>query len=198
MAKEAHDSCPRVFVYGTLRSGWGNNRILQQGNARKIGDGRTNEDGFCLYGHGLGFPYVVDDGDGYTSIAGEVWEVNAQTMLHCDRLEGYPYHYDRQIVEVRVGDELIEAWMYFVDDRRKVGAPDSALVESGDWKDAVRFGASAIQPTDDEIEEAEAELEDEEDYDYWDENDDYDGQGFYDEDDAFDPEEDGEADCVIY
>ncbi len=106
-----------VFVYGTLKLGYGNNRILQEGGAEFIGDAITTGQQFRLYAPtGIGFPFLKDVGAGYgTDIKGEVWLVPQRTLARLDQLEGVPHFYRRdrkyeiQFVENNV---CFEAWVY--------------------------------------------------------------------------------------
>jgi gamma-glutamylcyclotransferase (GGCT)/AIG2-like uncharacterized protein YtfP len=98
-----------VFVYGTLKQGYGNNSLLK--NAEFIGEFTTCEDSFLMYTNGS-FPYVVRDGKFH--VKGELYHVkDPRTAEELDWLEGYPNHYDR--VPVTVCDGLNgyhEAEMY--------------------------------------------------------------------------------------
>jgi gamma-glutamylcyclotransferase (GGCT)/AIG2-like uncharacterized protein YtfP len=75
------------FVYGTLKSGYGNNRILAESSTAKlVGEGKT-EPKFNLYNLGF-FPGVTENGS--TAVTGEVWSVSdKETKMRLDRLEGY-------------------------------------------------------------------------------------------------------------
>lgn len=75
------------FVYGTLKRGYGNNRILQQSStAQFIEEGVTAPE-FNLY-HLGGFPGVTENGE--TAIHGEIWSVqDSETKRRLDMLEGY-------------------------------------------------------------------------------------------------------------
>lgn len=99
-----------IFVYGTLKRGWGNNVIIR--DQRFLGEAFTLVPNFRMYSLG-GYPGVVA---GDRQIKGEVWEVDDNAFNRCDRLEGNPEFYKREKVEVLVvvGDETIymEAWIY--------------------------------------------------------------------------------------
>lgn len=99
-----------VFVYGTLKRGFGNNRILKDGGADFVGEGRVQ-------GYGLvdgGIPYAIRRDDTYTD--GELFRVLDQhTMDRLDRLEGYPNHYSRDFVKVEIEGRMVGAWIYVYD-----------------------------------------------------------------------------------
>lgn len=109
-----------VFVYGTLLSGQGNNHLLR--DSTKLGD--VTVSGLEMHTMG-GFPACVVRYDKYSSVTGEVWEVDDETFARLDRLEGYPHFYDR----IEINTPLGEAWVYINEEARSL-----PVVESGDWK----------------------------------------------------------------
>ena len=71
----------RVFVYGTLKKGHGNNRLLA--DSTLLGNGVLSD--HKLYDSG--FPVsAVSDGD---EVLGEVWECDDYALRRLDALEGY-------------------------------------------------------------------------------------------------------------
>ena len=98
----------KLFVYGTLKKGHRNHRVL--GPEAKFIDVAT------VYGmtmhKGPGFPYAVFKVD--SEIRGEVYEL--PDLLACDRLEGYPHHYLRTEVLCWYDDNEYyhteNAWVY--------------------------------------------------------------------------------------
>lgn len=109
----------QVFVYGTLKSGHGNHRLLQGSKFL----GRSTVDRFKMYSLG-GFPAVVPSEDGV--IQGEVYEVDDFTMTRLDRLEGYPNFYDRMIVSTEKGP----AWIYYMHTPPR---EDKSIIPNGVW-----------------------------------------------------------------
>lgn len=100
-----------VFVYGTLKSGYGNNRILAE-SSELVSVGVTEEQ-FSL--RDCGFPYMTPKDmvslawNVEAPVRGEIWKVKDQrTMDRLDQLEGEGSHYHRQHIEVRndVGEKL--------------------------------------------------------------------------------------------
>ena len=75
------------FVYGTLKRGHGNNRILAQSStAQFVEEGITTPE-FNLY-HLGGFPGVTENGE--TAVHGEIWSVqDVDTKRRLDMLEDY-------------------------------------------------------------------------------------------------------------
>lgn len=98
----------KVFVYGTLKTGGGNNRLLR--SSTSLGLATTLEDTFTMFDGG--FPYVIDEG--ILKIRGELFEVSDPiTLSNLDRLEGVPSHFCRRNVVVKTDDsEIHEAFMY--------------------------------------------------------------------------------------
>lgn len=99
----------QVFVYGTLKLGYGNNQLLQ--GSTFVGQARTLKP-FWMLSTG-GFPVVFDDKRIYP-VSGELWEVTEQTLLRLDRLEGHPTWYCRKETLVDIADTGIHdtGWMY--------------------------------------------------------------------------------------
>jgi gamma-glutamylcyclotransferase (GGCT)/AIG2-like uncharacterized protein YtfP len=118
-----------MFVYGTLKSGFGNNRVMRDngGRAEFMGAYRTADD-FIMCG--MGFPRVSRVPDNLQlslvqsrkigCVMGEVWSVNDASLAAMDRLEGHPNFYCRE--QVRVVPERsqatdlkpVTAWMYLI------------------------------------------------------------------------------------
>lgn len=110
-----------VCVYGTLRAGCSNHRLLEGSEFL----GSVSVDGWAMYSMG-GFPALVPAVG--LAISGEVYRVTEAVMKTLDRLEGYPGWYDRTEVPTEFGD----AWIYhFTDQAAVVGR---RLIQSGDWK----------------------------------------------------------------
>jgi gamma-glutamylcyclotransferase (GGCT)/AIG2-like uncharacterized protein YtfP len=99
-----------IAVYGTLKQGGSNQRILDADNGKFIGKGETVQK-FTMFG-GYGFPRVIYDGPETSPIQCEVYEMDG--LDNMDRLEGHPNFFCRREVEVNVGDAFTTvAWMYF-------------------------------------------------------------------------------------
>ncbi|WP_041440137.1 gamma-glutamylcyclotransferase [Thermovibrio ammonificans] len=108
----------KLFVYGSLKRGYWNNRLLRK--CRYLGTGVTKEP-FKLYS--VGFPYAVPDSRGLP-VKGEVYEVDLKTLKDLDNLEGCPNHYKRKLVEVELASkQTVEAYIYYVDTPRGEPVP---------------------------------------------------------------------------
>lgn len=151
-----------VFVYGSLRKGFVNNSLLQQGGhfkkARRVLDEDYNWFQTSKYYQMLsagGFPIVYKAVKEpvtktecmrmrrlYRPIKGEVYEVTAFLLQGAlDRLEGHPTWYKRELVDV-VGlkeaapESKGKAWMYIMTRGHARESNDYSLQNKGgmyDW-----------------------------------------------------------------
>lgn len=98
-----------VFVYGTLKKGYGNNRLLS--GAIYVGKGETVEK--FLMKTTTGFPVVLEK-DKKASVFGEIYEINDAILETLDGLEGYPSMYGRKEVLVDIEGTGVQqtCWMY--------------------------------------------------------------------------------------
>jgi len=91
-----------------------------------LGEGETvNEYG--LYVDGL--PYVSEN-DEISTIKGELYQVSNRKLEQIDMLEGHPHFYERKLVDIDVGGETHEAYLYFY----SRSFPYHSLEESGDYR----------------------------------------------------------------
>ncbi len=115
-----------VFVYGTLKKGFGNHRLLA--SAELLGAAQTVER-FAMYSTGV--PIVVKE-ESVSPIFGELYRVDEETLVCLDSLEGHPDWYRREEVEVIVdtdlGRSIEKAWIYFNLDKR------GTLVPHGEYR----------------------------------------------------------------
>jgi gamma-glutamylaminecyclotransferase len=107
----------KVFVYGTLKRGHGNHRLLE-------GSVFLGRDTLRTPGHFVslgGFPGLVRTRDDLVQctravpgrqVGGEVYAVDDATLARLDRLEGHPQFYERREVIVSGGMDGQTAWVY--------------------------------------------------------------------------------------
>ncbi len=109
-----------LFVYGTLKRGRANHRLL--GDSRYLGPA-TTEPRYRLIDLGP-YPALVRDDDHGLAVHGEVWEVSAARVAILDEFEGVPDLYERAAVEVigREGDVQAYFWNRPVPHGRPSGA----------------------------------------------------------------------------
>jgi gamma-glutamylcyclotransferase (GGCT)/AIG2-like uncharacterized protein YtfP len=110
-----------VFVYGTLKLGFGNHRVMERSGGQFIASDTLPAGMFQMLNLGF-FPGLVESANG-SEISGEVFEV--ESMAPLDQLEGYPRFYNRMIVETGGGRSV---WVYFLENSRT-----GDVVASGNW-----------------------------------------------------------------
>lgn len=111
-----------LFVYGTLKRGYGLANHMDAINARFIDEAKLPD--AILYNLGGWFPGVqVDVGRGYV-VHGEVYEITEEGLAHLDIVEGYPNLFDRQQLPTSAGN----AWVYLIN---KPG--DAEIISHGVW-----------------------------------------------------------------
>lgn len=117
--------CKYMAVYGTLRQGFGNNRLL--GDSKFLATAKSDFWG-TMYSNG-GFPILSLD-EPLSKIVVEIFEIPDEGTLDAvDGLEGYPYWYNRTIKTFNIDGELIQAWIY-----HQENITGLETVDSGDWK----------------------------------------------------------------
>lgn len=123
----------KIAVYGTLRKGFGNHRVL--GDSKLISSGWT-KDKYKLTASGI--PFVTKNEE-ISKVKVEVYDVSPEQLPVVDSLEGYdPNNHDgswykRTLIPVTLdnGDE-IQASIYLGDGDGKT------LIETGDYADYER------------------------------------------------------------
>jgi gamma-glutamylaminecyclotransferase len=105
-----------LFVYGTLKTGQSNEKMLD--GQEFVGPARTLPI-YRLYGLGWHPGLVVDQANGL-SVSGELWAVDSVTLARLDDYEGVPHWFNREYIALadRVGD--FQAYFY------KQSVPDDA------------------------------------------------------------------------
>ena len=113
-----------VFVYGTLRRGGVRAMPEIFPGSKFVGDAKASG---RLYDLGA-YPGLVSDESG-SPVAGEVYEVDDETLSKLDGIEASSY-YVRKRVEVSAGDDRMTCWVYEPN-------PElyslRTLITSGDW-----------------------------------------------------------------
>ncbi len=112
----------KLFVYGTLKRGYGNHHYLT--GSRFIGRAVTRER-FALYADSV--PFLVKYPP-VSRVKGELYEVDPATLRSVDALEGHPHVYRREKITVILEDgREVEAWVYFYP------RPRGRLLKSGEF-----------------------------------------------------------------
>jgi gamma-glutamylcyclotransferase (GGCT)/AIG2-like uncharacterized protein YtfP len=136
----------KLFVYGTLqRDYWNHKRAMaSQGEVKFVAEA-TTRGRFLLASQGIPFVFrqsmFVGTAKRLTKpflgrIKGELFDIDDAVLKACDRLEGHPHAYRRELVAITLDNgETTTAWAYFY--QRKLGydlpgdvfvAPDGAGV----------------------------------------------------------------------
>lgn len=119
-----------IFVYGTLKKGFSNNDAITKNKGKYIGDAKLYTHEFILLS-GFYYPFIrkitnitmynlMKLGWGLT-IHGELYEGTEETLRSTDRLEGYPYHYNRITQAVSCEGRAYPAWVYYQEELSLVG-----------------------------------------------------------------------------
>lgn len=124
-----------MFVYGTLREGYGNDRLFHRPVAN-VQHQTALLMGYDMYAAGI--PFIYPSVDENAIVTGELVTVSDETyqemMEKVDALEGYNVYSDsgwymRRRVTVVIGDgEQVEAWAYIAQEQ-----PTCRIVPSGDY-----------------------------------------------------------------
>ncbi|MBB5349447.1 gamma-glutamylcyclotransferase [Desulfoprunum benzoelyticum] len=117
-----------VFVYGTLKKGFSNHRLLT--GAEFVGAAQTLEK-FAMY-YSTGTPIVLKE-EAVSPIFGELYRVDEKILAALDSLEGHPDWYRREQVDISVDDggqgkRLETAWLYFSLDKRGMLVPSGKFL----------------------------------------------------------------------
>ncbi len=96
-----------VFVYGSLKQGFHNHKILQA--QEFIGRFRTAQASYHMQHLGV-YPGVTHQGNSY--IQGELYKVNDECLVLLDELEENGKVYQRELIEI--ADYPERCWMYFL------------------------------------------------------------------------------------
>jgi gamma-glutamylaminecyclotransferase len=101
-----------VAVYGTLKSGYGNNFLLE--DATLVGKGKTTDKYPLIIRQG-GLPFMLYKKNQGYNVEVELYLVNKNILRRLDILEGHPEWYRRREVSVTIDeiDTPITAWIYF-------------------------------------------------------------------------------------
>ena len=143
------DPKTKIFVYGTLKSGHGNNLLLD--NAKLIETEAYLID-HKMYNVHDAFPAIVpiNVGEERTNvILGEVYQVTDSIMDSVNKLEGYPGWYKRKMI-VYVDSKGISigmAYVYYFENKEDIGynvyEQDVRSYKSWDiyswWNDRTRY-----------------------------------------------------------
>jgi gamma-glutamylaminecyclotransferase len=86
----------RVFVYGTLKSGFSNHYLLM--GSEFFGAAATVQTYKMIE---IGFPVIMPDPEG-KPLAGEIYTVDDETLARLDQIEREGSSYDRTLIDVNL------------------------------------------------------------------------------------------------
>jgi gamma-glutamylcyclotransferase (GGCT)/AIG2-like uncharacterized protein YtfP len=116
----------RVAVYGTLKKGYNNHKIIKHSDF--VGCGETAEK-FPLLVDGL--PYLYEEPKKGHQVKVEVYDVDDATLEDLDRLEGHPTFYQRKKCWIRMEDwSQSNCWVYFVQQDLPRGTTDYEMQDA--------------------------------------------------------------------
>jgi len=100
-----------MFVYGTLMRNYHNSIHLKK--SKYIGKATTMQPYLMTAYSYCSIPFVIKHLP-QSLIQGELFEINSEeTLNRIDMLEGHPHGYRREVISVKVNDEIYKAWIYF-------------------------------------------------------------------------------------
>ena len=117
------DAMTLLFVYGTLKQGYGNSHHLK--GAQFMGNAISIENNFVM--QDVGFPTLwqidlsdkTEEEDGgvplFGQVIGEIYQINPRQLASCDRLESNGRMYtraERQFKITKRGGMVVTAWVY--------------------------------------------------------------------------------------
>ena len=117
-----------VFVYGSLKNGYGNNRLLQ--SSEYCCSDMTSSADFKMISL-CSFPGVIHSENGF-HISGELYRVDDRTLQTLDRLESNGSFYKRELVKLKSFEE--DAWMYVLMDGRGFNHEDDRVMTDDNLK----------------------------------------------------------------
>lgn len=120
----------KAAVYGSLRQGMGNHRVMQAAGGEYLSKSVVSDWGLYPYA-GTGFP-AIGKLEGAQTVV-ELYEVDAEGLRRLDSLEGFREgstnnFYERMTVTTEDGDE---AFIYYHENIAPALA--AKLIEHGDW-----------------------------------------------------------------
>ena len=120
-----------LFVYGTLKKGFGNHHYLK--TATLLGAAKTALPYPMILKH-KAFPYLINKPKKGLQVKGELYQIDYPTLLKIDELEGYPEHYTRCEIDVlKENDQKERALVYFINEKINYKKYDCVEVFENQW-----------------------------------------------------------------
>jgi gamma-glutamylcyclotransferase (GGCT)/AIG2-like uncharacterized protein YtfP len=122
-----------IFVYGTLKQGYWNNRLVA--GSELVATGRTYK---MFQMNDVGFPLIFEPVKGMTKmmgqVKGEVYDVSDEVLAMLDRLEGHPHKYKRTELDILTGPESSVKAEAYVWQRSPIGDSVKPVDHVLEWK----------------------------------------------------------------
>jgi len=123
-----------LFVYGSLKKGFDNHKLLQK-YAKRVGKASTVGK-FAMYEDSFGnYPYLIKEP--VTRVQGELYEIKRKELLdEIDEFEGAPEYYQRKRIKVKThkGVNLAFAYLRENEEVRKEKTPLKVWENNTDYK----------------------------------------------------------------
>ncbi len=112
---------PRIFVYGSLKKGFGNHAFLNRHADTQFCGSTQTDHCYKMAGYKNGsFPYVLPASVSLDlpeiRINGEIYEVSEACLESLDRLEGHPHYYTRCQIYI----DRIPVYIYLIIDESSI------------------------------------------------------------------------------
>ncbi len=108
-----------IAVYGTLRKGAYNYKVLKRLKPKFVGSGKTKEFYLLIVKNSLPFAIPcdlvpLDYVDLCNNLVVEVYQISEKSLEVLDKFEEHPYVYERKKVEIVLDStgEVVTAWLY--------------------------------------------------------------------------------------
>ena len=113
-----------LFVYGSLKKGFSNSYYLEK--EFFIGKAKTLKK-YAMYQYPRStFPYLTKEEKVY--IQGELYKV--KTLKEIDILEEAPNFYFREVIDIKINNKIVQAWVYFIKEK-----PKEKTILLKEWKE---------------------------------------------------------------
>lgn len=109
--------------------------------------GSTEIEGYQMLfrGHKESAVATIEPSEG-DSVPVLVWELEPKDEKSLDRYEGYPFFYDKKMMEIKLNGETVDAMVYIMNDGHEIGMPSQTYLNTIlDGYDSAGFDPSAVE-----------------------------------------------------
>lgn len=131
-----------LFAYGTLRKDEPNNQIIVN-HSTYVETCQTTDEFIIFTQNYKAFPYIVRPSvwplmaQHACKITGDLFTINDTGLRRCDKLEGHPTWYKRELITLNTNSGPKEAYAYILTKERldkMLSSEHDYIVFEGDWK----------------------------------------------------------------